>query len=126
MKTSHFAIVGTVVIILFLVIVYALYEAGSPDKSTTDIQSCTYGGGLRQAVKNNIIYREDIKKDYKVCMSGNSNRDVVYNDTNELAKTCLESAHKLNGGIVANDFSGVPTSKIGNIEKSLRQCGEIK
>lgn len=90
-----------------------------------EAKDCTLGvKDVRQAVKNNWTYRADIKEDYKVCMSSNSNRDVVYNDTNELAKTCLESAHKLNGGIVPS-WSGYHESYLSTIEASLRNCGEI-
>jgi hypothetical protein len=94
-------------------------------EQAAEAKECSFGGGIRQAVKNNWTYRDDIKKDYRACIAGNSNRDVVYNDTNELAKTCIESAHKLNGGVVANNWSGYTEGYLARVEKSLRDCGEI-
>lgn len=77
-------------------------------EQAAEAKECSFGGGIRQAVKNNWTYR-----------------DVVYNDTNELAKTCIESAHKLNGGVVANNWSGYTEGYLARVEKSLRDCGEI-
>jgi hypothetical protein len=36
-----------------------------------------------------------------------------------------ESAHRLNGGVVANNWSGYTEGYLARVEKSLRDCGEI-
>lgn len=86
------------------------------------ILNCTFALADRQMVLNNYRYKKEIKEDYRTCMSANTNRDVVYNDTNELAKTCLKSAYALNSGLNPRNNE----SYVGDIERSLRHCGELK
>lgn len=84
--------------------------------------SCNNDDGSRTAVKNNIVHREEIRTAVMECMKGNTNRDVVYNDTNELAKTCQRIAISMYGGVNTR----FDTAYYGTIEKSLYDCGEIK
>lgn len=89
-----------------------------------DQRVCGSTNGDRQLVKNNYVHRDEIMASFNECMKGNSNRDVVYNDTNELAKTCRKAS-------IAT-YGGVDTSKGGletywaSIEASLKKCGEIE
>ena len=83
---------------------------------------CEIGDSNRVLVKNNIVNRVQIREDFTMCMKGNSNRDVTYNDTNELAKTCRSLAFTMNGGV---DVTG-QESYYANIEQSLYKCGELK
>lgn len=74
-------------------------------ENTKDIEAtknCTYGGTIRQSVKNNWTFREDIREDYRSCVKDNSNRGADYE---ELTAACLETAHKLNDGILSNNWS---------------------
>lgn len=81
--------------------------------------------GLYQAVYNNIKYRDEIRKEFSSCMKGNSNRDVVYNDTNELAKTCRDIAHNMYGGIAASNWT-FSSNELAKVELDLRKCRRLK
>ena len=91
------------------------------DGSTQPQLQCNSGFGDRTLIINNITYRDEIRTAMLDCMKGNSNRDVVYNDTNELAKTCKKMAFSLYGGV---DTRG-SESYYGSVESSLYECGEL-
>lgn len=96
-------------------------------KIQAEILDCSIGSGdFRQMVKNNIINKNDIKEDYRKCVSTwkalNADQDEVYD-------TCTKEAFKLNGGVPprdSNKLTGVSPDYISAIEESLYKCGEVK
>ena len=95
-------------------------------KAKNPENECDLANGFNQVVFNNLAYRNDIRKDYQECLkNANSNRDVVYNDTNEVAITCRKTAYQLNGG---SDFDGYINRErlINQTEARLRKCGYFK
>ena len=86
---------------------------------------CDLAYGFNQLVFNNLANRNQIRQDYRECLKANSNRDVVYNDTNDLANTCRKTAYQLNGG---SDFDGYVNRErlVNQTEARLRKCGYFK
>lgn len=59
---------------------------------------CTLDSNSRRgAIAHAYQSQPVIERAFEKCTSTNSNRDVVYNDTNELAKTCLDVAYSVAG-----------------------------
>lgn len=106
---------------LFFIVLLAYGLVGCEGGSINPQLQCNSGFGDRTLIINNVTYREEIRAAMMDCMKGNSNRDVVYNDTNELAKTCKKMAFSLYGGV---DTRG-NESYYGSIENSLYECGEL-
>lgn len=111
-------------------IIFGIYSGTKKVKENSiqdDIlaKQCALGNNTyRQRIVNNYVNADKIREDFKDCLKGNSNRDVVYNDTNELAKTCKRVAFELNNGINIQDYSGDPTFEtLLKIEKNIHDCG---
>lgn len=60
----------------------------------------------KHALLNKRSHSKEILEAYKECVNANKNRDVVYNDTNELANTCKTYSLNLYD---ANDEKYVPS-----------------
>lgn len=85
------------------------------------IEDCTLDNeaGYRQRIIHQEKMRVDVRRDFNSCMAGNVHRDVVYNDTNELAETCKKYANEVNGVNPILISGGIT----GSIYLNIQKCG---
>ena len=72
-------------------------DMDKPERTTIP---CTLDvNNYRVAVVNSVKYRDEIRETFIKCQAGNTHRDVVYNDTAELAQYCKDTAYSLYGAM---------------------------
>lgn len=95
------------------------------NKVARESANCTLGldNNRRTVAIQHVAKREKILAAFESCLKSNNNRDVVYNDTNELSKSCGKISYTVNGLESPDAMDDVEKSRMIQTIANVEACG---